>query len=125
VIKVFFSKPVRELDGRNFVLVDSRGKHIPAHMDQIGAGTWGVFPDQVLLRAGETYTARLRAGVCDLFHNCTNRAVSRKFTVAKEAANATGDTSIPMGFAIPVQRAHPTEFSHADSRRALQTDRSP
>jgi Bacterial Ig-like domain len=103
VIKVFFPKPVRALGRRDFVLTDSRGRQIAVHPDQIGAGTWGVFPDQVLLQPGETYSARLKAGVCDLFHNCIRHDVAWKFTVAKEAAQATGDTSIPVGFTIPTQ----------------------
>jgi len=125
VIKVFFSKPVDALDGHDFILSDSRGKQVPARIDQIGAGTWGLFADQVLLHAGETYTARLKAGVCDLFHNCTSNDLSWRFTTAKEAAQAAGDTNIPMGFAVPHQNANRNAVA-ALTRRAhgTRTDRS-
>ena len=62
VVKAFFSKPVRGVDRSSFTLVDSRGRKVPASVDQIGDGTWALFPDRVFLSGGETYTARLAAG---------------------------------------------------------------
>jgi hypothetical protein len=101
VVKVFFSKPVRDVDTKSLTLTDSHGAAVPAWVDQIGPGTWGLFPNQVLLHAGETYTARLKGGVCDLAGNCTKQDVVWHFKVAKDAETAQGDTSIPFGFALP------------------------
>jgi hypothetical protein len=126
VIKVFFSKPVSALDGHTFVVSDSRGKQVPARIDQIGASTWGLFADQVLLHAGETYTARLKAGVCDLFHNCTSNDLSWRFTIAKGGAQSAGDTSIPLGFAVPLPSANRKAVATLTRRpHAARTDRSP
>src|SRR6267142_1396050 len=95
VVKAFFSRPVRGIDARNFTLTDSRGTQVPALVDQIGDGVWGLFPGQIVLKAGETYTARLKAGVCDLSGNCTHQDVVWKFTVTKDPEQGRGDTSIP------------------------------
>lgn len=111
VVKVFFSRPIRGLDARSFVLNDSRGIQVPAWIDQIGAGAWGLFPNQVLLKPGETYTARLRSGVCDLAGSCTKNDVVWKFTVAKEGLTGRGDTSIPMGFEVPGKTVKPNVAS--------------
>jgi len=101
VVKAFFSKPVRGVNSNSFMLTDSHGKRVPAWVDQIGDGVWGLFPDPVLLKPGESYTARLRAGVCDLNGDCTKQDIVWKFTVCKEAGQGTGDTSIPAGFVVP------------------------
>jgi len=101
VVKVFFSKPVKGVDEHSFTLVDSRGTSVPASVGQIGAGTWGLFPNQVFLKAGESYTARLKAGVCDAFQNCTSRDLAWTFKVAQEQAQGSGDTSVPQGFQLP------------------------
>jgi hypothetical protein len=53
-----------------------------------------------MLKEGETYTARLKAGICDFSGNCTVRDLVWKFTVSKEPEEATGDTTIPMGFNV-------------------------
>jgi hypothetical protein len=55
----------------------------------------------VLLKPGESYSARLKAGVCDFSGQCTRQDTTWKFTVSKEASQGAGDTSIPVGFAIP------------------------
>jgi hypothetical protein len=99
VVKVFFSKPVRGVDPRTFTLTDGKGAQVPAWVDQIGDGTWGLFPNPVMLTGGETYTARLKAGICDQFNNCTKQDVVWKFTVSKDPNQGAGDTTIPMGFA--------------------------
>jgi hypothetical protein len=101
VVKAFFSKPVRGVDNRSFTLTDSHGKQVPAWVDQIGDGTWGLFPDPVLLKPGESYTARLKAGVCDLSGDCTKQDTLWRFTVCKEASQGQGDTSVPAGFVLP------------------------
>ncbi|HZI58458.1 MAG TPA: Ig-like domain-containing protein, partial [Verrucomicrobiae bacterium] len=111
VVKAFFSRPVRGVDTRSFTLTDSAGKQIPAWVDQVGDGTWGLFPDPVLLKPGESYNARLKAGVCDLSGQCTKQDTVWRFTVSKEPSQAAGDTSIPVGFALPV--AVPANASHA------------
>jgi len=38
---------------------------VAASVHQIGDGTWGLFPDQVFLKGGETYTARGRPVCAD------------------------------------------------------------
>jgi hypothetical protein len=111
VVKAFFSRPVRGVDTRSFTLTDSTGKQIPAWVDQVGDGTWGLFPDPVLLKPGESYSARLKAGVCDLLGQCTKQDTVWRFTVSKEPSQAAGDTSIPVGFALPA--AAPANASHA------------
>jgi hypothetical protein len=100
VVKVSFSKPVAGVDAQSFTLADSHGAGVPAWVDQIGDGTWGLFPNQVLLKPGETYQARLKAGVCDAAHSCTPSDVTWRFTVASEPELGTGDTEIPTGFAL-------------------------
>jgi hypothetical protein len=98
VAKVFFSKPVRPLADGSLTLADSHGVQIPGEIGQIGDGTWGFFPAQVLLKPGERYTARLKGGVCDWSGNCTSQDTTWSFTVSKDPEKATGDTTIPMGF---------------------------
>jgi Big-like domain-containing protein len=98
VVKVFFSRPVRGLDQRTFTLTDSHGASVPASVEQIGDGTWGLFPHPVRLNAGETYTARLKGGVCDFFGNCMHQEMVWKFTVVEDDEQGSGDTSIPTGF---------------------------
>jgi hypothetical protein len=117
VVKVFFSKPVTDVDTRNFTLTDSSGAAVPAWVDQVGAGAWGLFPNQVILKAGETYTARLKAGVCDSSGNCTKQDFVWRFTVSKEAEQASGDTTIPQGFTLPEGRPTPRDSDMA--RRSL------
>jgi hypothetical protein len=124
VVKVFFSKPVRGIDGGSFSLTDSHGASVPAWVDQIGDGTWGLFPNPVVLKGGESYTARLKAGVCDLSGaNCTRQDMVWKFTVSKEASKGSGDTTIPMGFALPTE-PHPNQASPAPVKSAREQSRS-
>ena len=80
----------------------------------IGAGAWGLFPNEVVLKGGETYTAHLKAGVCDLSGNCTKQDLVWKFTVSKDAGQGNGDTSIPQGFTLPA----PAKSSHPANLRA-------
>ena len=98
VVKVFFSAPVRGVSPDSFTLSDSRGVKVPSGVDQIGDGAWGLFPNLVLLKRGERYTARLRSGICDFLDNCTSSDVVWSFRVSPEGEQATGDTSVPVGF---------------------------
>jgi Big-like domain-containing protein len=97
VIKAFFSRPVRGVDHATFTLADAKGRAVPASVDQIGDGTWGLFPASVFL-AGETYTARLASGLCDESGDCTTRDVVWRFTVSGTRGEGAGDTTIPIGF---------------------------
>ena len=118
VIKVFFSRPVQDLKAGSFTLADSHGVRVPASVEQIGDGTWGLFPHQIRLHGGETYTARLKAGVCDAFGSCTRQNLAWKFTVAKDDEQGRGDTSIPAGFRLPMPSSNESlpEPSHASDR---------
>ncbi len=98
VPKAVFSAPVTGIDSSAITLADSSGVRVPASVHHIGDGTWGVFPDRVFLKPGETYTARVAAGMCGVSRNCTKRAVAWKFTVASKDEHGTGDTTIPSGF---------------------------
>lgn len=105
VVKLFFSRPMRNIESRNFTLTDSHGAAVAGEVSQIADGAWGFFPGQVLLKGGERYTARLKAGACDVFGNCTRQDVVWSFTVSKDPAQASGDTSVPVGFALPNQKS--------------------
>jgi hypothetical protein len=98
VPKVFFSEPVQGVNERTFRLTDRRGRVVPASVDQIGDATWALFPDAVFLSAGETYTARLAAGICDLGGQCLRQETVWSFRVAAERGGGSGDTGVPVGF---------------------------
>jgi Bacterial Ig-like domain len=98
VVKAFFSEPMRGVDAQSFTLTDSRGAHVPASVDQIGDGAWGLFADSAVLKGGEKYTARLRRGLCGVSGNCTAQDVVWSFQVSLESGQGTGDTTVPMGF---------------------------
>jgi hypothetical protein len=123
VVKVFFSQPVRGVDNRSFILTDSHGVQVPAWVDQIGDGAWGLFPNSVMLKAGGSYTARLKAGICSLAHDCTTRDMVWQFSITKDAGQGTGDTSIPMGFTVPTIHGNILAASskHARTRGIKQT----
>jgi hypothetical protein len=74
---------------------------VPAAVDQIGEGTWGLFPDRVFLKAGETYTARVAAGLCGVEDDCTPREVVWSFKTAPSRDGGQGDTSVASGFPGP------------------------
>jgi len=120
VVKVFFSKPVRGLDAGAFTLTDSHGTVVPAWVDQIGAGAWGLFPNQILLNRGETYTARVKAGVCDLSGNCSRQDLVWRFAISKNAAQEAGNTAIPAGFTLGKHAVDPSSSAamakHAPDR---------
>ena len=101
VIKASFYRPVSGLAARNFVLTNSHGASVQARVEQIGDGTWGLFPDEVILKAGESYTARLKAGICDLSGNCTRQDTVWKFSISKDPNREEGNSSVPAGFDVP------------------------
>jgi hypothetical protein len=117
VVKVFFSKPINGVDTRDFTLTDSHGATIPAWVDQVGAGAWGLFPNQVILKGGETYTARLKSGVCDSSGNCTRQDLVWRFTVSKDSGEGRGDTTIPPNFTLPSPANTPRSASLTASNR--------
>jgi len=121
VVKLFFNMPITGVDTGSFTLTDSHGVQVPALVDQIGAGTWGLFPSRVTLDAGETYTARLSGPVCDLSNNCTKQNLMWRFTVAKATETAAGDTTIPMGFVLPAYPAA-TKANIARSSKKAQNE---
>jgi hypothetical protein len=103
VVKAFFSRPMRGVDARNFTLTDSHGAAVPAWVDQIGDGAYGLFPNQILLKGGETYTAHLAAGLCDTAGDCTPGETTWTFQVTPEPEQGAGDTSVPSGFSAKYQ----------------------
>src|SRR4029079_3717403 len=98
VIKVFFSEPVTGVSPSSFVLTGPDGAVIPAFVDQIGDGAWGLFPDQVSRAQSQTYTVHLKAGICDFQRNCNTPAATWSFTTAAERTGGEGNTAIPLGF---------------------------
>ena len=109
VPKASFSEPVANVTDRTFTLVDAAGARVPASVHQIGDGTWGLFPDRIFLKRGETYTARLAPGVCGGAGRCTTRASAWTFTIAKKIGDEAGDTTIPAGFPAAGSRLSATE----------------
>jgi hypothetical protein len=95
------------VDATTLTLTDAQGAPVPAWVDQIGDGVWALFPDQVLLAAGATYTARLAPGVCALDGGCTERPLVWRFTVARDPEQALGDTGLPRGFSVAPQASFP------------------
>jgi hypothetical protein len=100
VPKVFFSRPVTGVTAASFTLTDATGAAVPAWVDPIGDGVYGLFANQVLLKPGATYTAHLAAGICDAASPtaCTRDGAEWSFTVALDADSAEGDTGLPIGF---------------------------
>jgi len=98
VVKVAFSAPVEGVDQRSFFLTDAKGARVPAWVDPIGDGVFGLFPDPVLLTPGAKYSVHLAPGICDAAGNCTRAGKDWSFTVAENDDSSEGDTSIPSGF---------------------------
>jgi hypothetical protein len=118
VVKVSFSEPVSGVDARTFTLTDAAGAQVPAAVDQIGPGSFGLFAHRVLLQAGATYTAHLAAGVADAAGNRTTEARSWTFTIAADADHATGNTAVPETFSIPSQPVVLTQTTKRSSTSA-------
>lgn len=98
VVKVAFTEPVTGVDATSFTLVDGSGVSVPAFVDQVGDGTWALFPHQVFLPTREVYTARVAAPVCDAAGNCTAQDVVWSFEITATSGAGTGDTSVLLGF---------------------------
>ena len=94
------------------------GERVPASVDQIGPGTFGLFPHRVLLQPGATYTARLAAGTCDAAGNRTPEERCWTFTVAPDAEHATGNTAVAAGFSIPSQSVVLSQTTKRKSKSA-------
>ena len=101
VVKAFFSEPVTGVDATTVTLTDAQGTAVPASVTQIGDYTWGLFPHQVFLTRGETYTARVAASVCDYAKNCLGQDFTWRFTITDTPGGGEGDTSIPLGGSNP------------------------
>lgn len=98
VVKATFSEPVTGVDTGTFTLRDGAGRPVPAFVDQIGDGTWGLFPHRVFLEPGEVYTASLKGPVCDGAGNCRSPGASWSFRVTEAGTGGEGNTSVPEGF---------------------------
>ena len=96
--KVTFAAPVTGVDATTLTLRDGQGRVVSAWVDQIGDGTWALFPHQVFLGPRQTYTIRLAPGVCGVDGSCLRTAVTARFTTAADALSGQGDTSVPVGF---------------------------
>jgi hypothetical protein len=98
VVKVTASEPLAGLGPATLTLRDERGALVPATVDQIADGTWALFPDEVFLKAGQSYAVRLGSGVCSLAGACTRKATEWRFTIAAQDAAGRGDTRAPAGY---------------------------
>jgi len=98
VVKVVFSEPVTGVSASSFTLQDAQGLAVPAFVEQVGDGTWALFPHDVFLERRDTYTATLAAGACDFAGNCTGSPTTWSFTITRDTGGGTGDTSVPLGF---------------------------
>ena len=101
VVKVFVSEPCAGLDPTTFTLRDGRGALVPASVDQIGGGAVALFPNQVFLKANETYTARIDGRLCGFDGHCTTTRRTWRFTTAPTDGAGKGDTRVPAGFVRP------------------------
>jgi hypothetical protein len=110
VVKAFVSEPCTGVDATTFTLRDSRGALVPASVDQIGDGTWALFPNQVFLKPHEIYTARIDGRLCGFDGRCTSTRRTWRFTTAPEAGVGKGDTRVPLGF---VRRDAPIDTDRA------------
>jgi hypothetical protein len=89
---------------------------VPATVDQIGDGTWALFPAAIFLKGGETYTARIDANVCGFEGNCTRQPLEWRFTTAVEDLRGHGDTRVARGF--PPARPSPSSPPEVAAVRA-------
>jgi hypothetical protein len=100
VPKVFFSRPVTGVTDKTFTVTDPSGAVLPAWVDPIGDGVFGLFANQILYKPGAIYTAHLAAGICDAAQptSCTHDGAEWTFTIAADGDSSEGDSSVPMGF---------------------------
>jgi len=97
VVKIDFSEPVTGVDSTTFTL-STGGVTVPAYVDQLSDGTWGLFVHDTVLAGNTTYTATVAAPVCDYNNNCTMTDIVWSFTTARDYAGGTGDSSWTLGF---------------------------
>jgi hypothetical protein len=107
VVKAFVSEPSTGIDATTFTLRDGHGALVPASVDQIGDGTWAIFPHRVFLKANETYTAHLEGRLCGANGSCTTTRRVWRFTTAAEDSPGTGDTRTREGFRRTQQGSSP------------------
>ena len=117
VVKASFSEPVTGVDARRLTLADAKGALVPASVSEIGPGTFGLFPDRVLLQPGARYTARLGAGACDAAGNCMRDDTVWSFTIAADPDNAAGNTGIPASFAAAARAAFVSGSTSSSTKR--------
>jgi hypothetical protein len=100
VPKVAFSRPVTGVNTTTFTVTDASGAVLPAWVDPIGDGVWGLFANQILYKPGATYTAHLAGGICDaaIPTSCTQDGAEWSFTIAADPDSSEGDSSVPVGF---------------------------
>jgi len=109
VPKIFFNEPVSNVDESLFTLTDdTTGLTVPGFVRQVGDGSWAFFPGPINLGSREDYTATVAAGVCDHAGNCTTQPITWSFRTARNASEASGNTSVPIGFGIPNPDPFPT-----------------
>jgi hypothetical protein len=135
VVKITFSEPVRDIDNTRFTLLDANGHLVSAHVEQIGDYTWGLFPHQVFLQRGTTYTARITGAVCDFADTCATHDTTWRFTITTTPGGGQGDTRIPFGgelatgesgdIKLPPSTATPPDDSEALPRRTEGTPLRP
>jgi len=115
VPKVAFSRPVTGVNTTTFTVTDASGAVLPAWVDPIGDGVWGLFANQILYKPGQTYTAHLAAGICDAAEptRCTADGAEWSFTIAADGDSSEGDSSIPMGFSGATRAAAPKAVAPA------------
>jgi hypothetical protein len=118
VVKAFVSEPCTGLGTTTFTLRDGHGALVPASVDQIGDGTWALFPNRVFLKANETYTARLDGRLCGFDGQCTTTKRAWRFTTTAEEGAGKGDTRVPEGF---VRRNAPIDSDLAALARPAAT----
>ncbi len=113
------------VNATTFTLTDAGGAAVPAWVDPIGDGVWGLFANQIMLKPGATYTAHLAPGICDAIapDHCTKDGAEWSFTVATDADASEGDTGLPVGFS-GASGAPPPRPSTAPAK-APQADKAP
>jgi len=94
VVKITTSEPITDIDESTFTLSDWKSQPVPAKVAQIADHTWALFPNQVFLTEGKTYTAHV-ASLCDRSLNCTKDPIEWRFMVAVTPDLARGDTRPP------------------------------
>jgi hypothetical protein len=100
VVKAFVSEPTTGIDASTFTLRNSRGALVPASVDQIGDGTWALFPNRVFLEANQTYIVSIDGRLCGVDGRCAMTRRTWRFVTASDDSGK-GDTRVPSGFVRP------------------------